>query len=85
MSFQNRPVKAVRIHIGVQINHTVTTSLVADTHKVEMELWPMGVAYTGKNNKGEAVAGLIPYSNIQSLEMFPEEAAKPAAKGSKAG
>lgn len=61
-------VKSLRAHIAIQIPGQVSQSLDTKVHGVEMELLPMGV----RISKG-VVRKIVPYSNIQELDLMPDE------------
>jgi hypothetical protein len=57
-------VKSIHCHIGVSLgNGAVVTSVIAEKHKVDFEIIPVGVVIL----KESKPIRLIPYANIQSI------------------
>lgn len=87
-NLKDRKVKMFRCHLDPQINgksQMAFTTLDVRFAGWNFELTPVGVYVTGKQAKPggreqEAVEHLVPFSNIQSIEFFPEvkNAVKPA-------
>ena len=68
---KNRKCKRITCHIGVPLNFNVLTTVQAEKHHVTMELWPVGVhVKSNQEGKDELV---VPYSNIQMIDLLPDE------------
>lgn len=65
---KNRKVRQIRVHIGIHLNMQVLSSVNAEKHGVEMELWPMGIYI--KSPKEEK---MIPFGNIHDVDFYVEE------------
>jgi hypothetical protein len=84
---KNRKVLNVRCHVGAGIQGRLNYSHFGPTKKAdgtypvldgEIELWPIGAYVVGQNL-------LIPFTNITSLMLAPEDAAPDAPETEKRG
>lgn len=67
---KGRRVRRITTHIGVQLTGMVKNSVSADAPmSCEMEMLPMGVYI-----KHKSMERIIPYANIQAIDLYPDDA-----------
>ncbi len=73
-----RKVDFFRCHIDPNIGGRAQQAFKMETMKMEAELTPIGlwVRYPEKNDHGGFAESIVPYPNIQSIKLMPEESGK---------